>query len=184
MSPKLCVMQSFHREIKLGLKKSIFGSDYLWQEILSCFFFFFFNIFLWTSLLSGAKVGNSNIEGMPKILLEFHSSNWRMALPPFFQFFFFFSPKESVASPVPSLFFFWNYWLWFEFVSWFSCHSPDCETPLSRRYSFQLAQTFWPELFRPKVDPWPKVKSCKFVQSYVRSNDELDIGDFLLDTWK
>ena len=112
-----------------------------------------------------------------------HSSNWRMALPPFFQFFFF-SPKESVASPVPSLFFFWKYWMWFEFVFWFSCHSPDCETPLSRRYYFKLAQTFWPQLFRPKVDPWPKVKSCKFVQSYVRSNDELDTGDFLLDTWK
>lgn len=51
MSPKLCVMQSFHREIKLGLKKSIFGSDYLWQEILSCFLVLKENyIFLWTSL--------------------------------------------------------------------------------------------------------------------------------------
>lgn len=107
MSPKLCVMQSFHREIKLGLKKSIFGSDYLWQEILSCFlFFFFFNIFLWTSLLSGAKVGNSNIEGMPKSLLEFHSSNWRMALPPFFQFFFFFFPQRISSQPSPITLFF------------------------------------------------------------------------------
>ena len=26
-----------HREIKLGLKKSMFGGDYLWQEILFCF---------------------------------------------------------------------------------------------------------------------------------------------------
>lgn len=26
-----------HREIKLGLKKSIFGGDDLWQEILFCF---------------------------------------------------------------------------------------------------------------------------------------------------
>lgn len=134
--------------------------------------------------LSGANVGDSNIEGMPKSLVSYLTQvieEW-LSLP-FFQFFFF-SPKESVASPVPSLFFFWKYWMWFEFVFWFSCHSPDCETPLSRRYYFKLAQTFWPQLFRPKVDPWPKVESCKFVQSYVRSNDELDTGDFLLDTWK
>lgn len=151
-----------------------------------CLAFLFFKenyIFLWTSLLSGAKVGDLNIEGMPKSLVSYLTQVIEEWLPPFFQFFFF-SPKESVASPVPSLFFFWNYWLWFEFVFWFSCHSPDCETPLSRRYYFQLAQTFWPQLFRPKVDPWHKVKSCKFVQSYVRSKDELDIGDSLLDTWK
>lgn len=96
MSPKLCVMQSFHREIKLGLKKSIFGSDYLWQEILSCFLVLKENyIFLWTSLLSGANVGDSNIEGMPKSLVSYLTQvieEW-LSLP-FFNFSFF-PPKNQ-----------------------------------------------------------------------------------------
>lgn len=66
------VMQSFHREIKLGLK-----SQYL--EVITygrrfCLIFLFFKenyIFLWTSLLSGAKVGDLNIEGMPKSLVSY-----------------------------------------------------------------------------------------------------------------
>lgn len=59
-----------------------------------------------------------------------------------------------------------------------------CEIHLSRRHYFQLAQTFWPQLFRPEIDSWPKVKWCKFVQSHIRSKDQLDKVDSLLGTWK
>lgn len=94
-----------HREIKLGLKTSVFGGDYLWQEIL----FFFFPclkenyIFLWTFPLSGAKVGCGNMGEMSKGFSQpahfsaYVTYKW-FSLPPIFFF-----PQRKIISSQPNL---------------------------------------------------------------------------------